>query len=188
MLLPTAYAKIRKKTIGCAVLVVIYPLMKRITHWPQLVLGLTFNWGALLGWSAVQGQCDWSVCLPLYAAGIAWTLTYDTIYAHQDKYDDAIVGIKSTALKFGQKTPYWLAGFTAVTSIGLTLAGMAAHQSWPFYAAVGFTTAHLVRQVVTLKMDDPDDCAQKFRSNAQIGAIIFLGCLLGTWTQRDGGD
>jgi 4-hydroxybenzoate polyprenyltransferase len=121
--------------------------MKRITYWPQLVLGLTFNWGALIGWSAVQGQCNWSVCLPLYAAGIAWTLTYDTIYAHQDKYDDVVVGVKSTALKFGDNTSYWLTGFSATTVSCLTLAGIAAQQSWPYYAMVGFTAGHLARQV-----------------------------------------
>jgi len=68
-------------------LVITYPLMKRITYWPQLILGMTFNWGALLGWSAIRGSCDWSICLPLYIAGICWTILYDTIYAHQ-------VGIK----------------------------------------------------------------------------------------------
>ncbi|RXG62123.1 4-hydroxybenzoate polyprenyltransferase, mitochondrial [Armadillidium vulgare] len=83
---------------NCNNLVVLYPLMKRFTYWPQLMLGFTFNWGALLGWSAVQGSCDWSVVLPLYIAGISWTLIYDTIYAHQDKKDDALIGIKSTAL------------------------------------------------------------------------------------------
>ena len=80
-------------------LVVLYPVMKRFTYWPQLVLGLAFNWGALLGWSAVNGACNWSVCLPRYVAGISWTIIYDTIYDHQDKFDDIVLGIKSTALK-----------------------------------------------------------------------------------------
>jgi 4-hydroxybenzoate polyprenyltransferase len=77
-------------------LVVAYPLAKRVTSWPQAVLGLVFNWGALLGWAAVRGECDWSVVLPLYAAGWGWTMVYDTVYAHQDRADDIVVGIKST--------------------------------------------------------------------------------------------
>lgn len=140
--------------------------MKRITYWPQLVLGLTFNWGALLGWSAVHGHCNWSICLPLYAAGVMWTLIYDTIYAHQvrklftiflvhflkicneqDKFDDAIVGVKSTALKFGESTTYWLTGFGLTMITGLTIAGINSEQMWPFYGAVGFTAAHLTHQV-----------------------------------------
>lgn len=164
-------------------LVVAYPLMKRITYWPQFILGLTFNWGALLGWSAVQGHCNWSVCLPLYAAGVAWTLVYDTIYAHQDKYDDVIVGVKSTALKFGESTPYWLTGFSAAMITGLTVAGTCAHQSWPFYAAVGATATHLLYQISTLNINNNEDCAKKFRSNKMVGFILFLGCVLGTYIQ-----
>ncbi|KYO42726.1 4-hydroxybenzoate polyprenyltransferase, mitochondrial [Alligator mississippiensis] len=95
-------------------LVITYPLMKRITYWPQLVLGLTFNWGALLGWSAIKGSCDWSVCLPLYFSGVMWTLIYDTIYAHQDKRDDVVIGVKSTALRFKEDTKQWLSGFGGI--------------------------------------------------------------------------
>ena len=94
-------------------LVITYPLVKRITYWSQLVLGLTFNWGGLLCWTAVQGSCDWSVCLPLYLSGVMWTLIYDTIYAHQDKDDDIQIGLKSTALKFGHQTKPWLSAFTS---------------------------------------------------------------------------
>jgi 4-hydroxybenzoate polyprenyltransferase len=95
-------------------LVVTYPLMKRITYWPQFFLGLAFNWGALVGYSAVLGYCEWSVALPLYVAGIAWTLVYDTIYAHQDKVDDVTVGVKSTALLFGDKTKQYLTVFAII--------------------------------------------------------------------------
>ena len=98
--------------------VVLYPLMKRVTYWPQLVLGFAFNWGAMLGWSAVAGAVDWSVVLPLYAGSIFWTLVYDTIYAHQDKTDDVHAGVKSTALLFGEKTKPVLSAFSAGT-IGL---------------------------------------------------------------------
>ncbi len=99
-------------------MVVLYPLMKRVTYWPQLVLGFAFNWGAMLGWSAVAGAVDWAVVLPLYAGSIFWTLVYDTIYAHQDKTDDVHAGVKSTALLFGDKTKPVLSAFSAGT-IGL---------------------------------------------------------------------
>src|SRR3990170_6376909 len=95
-------------------LIAAYPFMKRITYWPQVFLGLTFNWGALMGWAAATGSLEASA-LALYAAGVAWTLVYDTIYAHQDKEDDALIGVKSTALKFGARTKAWVAGFAAVS-------------------------------------------------------------------------
>uniref|UniRef100_A0A3Q3IRZ0 4-hydroxybenzoate polyprenyltransferase, mitochondrial n=1 Tax=Monopterus albus TaxID=43700 RepID=A0A3Q3IRZ0_MONAL len=128
-------------------LVISYPLMKRITYWPQFVLGLTFNWGALLGWSAVKGCCDWSVCLPLYFSGVMWTLIYDTIYAHQDKEDDVKVGIRSTALRFQEQTKPWLSGFTAAMMSGLVVAGVTAEQTLPYYAVLSIAAVHLTRQV-----------------------------------------
>ncbi|PWZ00815.1 4-hydroxybenzoate polyprenyl transferase [Testicularia cyperi] len=108
--------------------VVLYPLMKRITYWPQLVLGLAFNWGAMLGWAAVAGSVDWAVVLPLYAGSIFWTLVYDTIYAHQDKTDDVKAGVKSTALLFGEKTRPVLSTFSAAT---ISLFGYSASQAIP---------------------------------------------------------
>ncbi|KAG8906026.1 Para-hydroxybenzoate--polyprenyltransferase, mitochondrial precursor (PHB:polyprenyltransferase) [Tulasnella sp. 403] len=93
--------------------VTVYPFMKRVTYWPQFVLGLAFNWGAMLGWSAVAGAVDWAVCAPLYAGSICWTLVYDTVYAHQDKTDDVKVGIRSTALLFGERTLPVLSAFSA---------------------------------------------------------------------------
>ncbi|XP_037945083.1 4-hydroxybenzoate polyprenyltransferase, mitochondrial-like [Teleopsis dalmanni] len=161
-------------------LVVTYPLMKRITYWPQLVLGMAFNWGALLGWCATQGSVFWSACLPLYLSGICWTIVYDTIYAHQDKVDDLQIGIKSTALKFGENTKLWLSGFTASMLSGLTAAGMACDQTLPYYAAVGIVGAHLTQQIYSLNIDNPTDCAKKFFSNHQVGLILFLGIVLGT--------
>ncbi|KAJ1218756.1 hypothetical protein NDU88_006332 [Pleurodeles waltl] len=128
-------------------LVITYPLMKRITYWPQFVLGLTFNWGALLGWSAVRGSCDWSVCLPLYFSGVMWTLIYDTIYAHQDKRDDMVIGIKSTALRFGEQTKQWLSGFSIAMLVGLTVTGINCDQTLPYYSALAVTGAHLAHQV-----------------------------------------
>lgn len=90
---------------------------------PQAYLGLTFNWGALLGWAAVRGGLDPSVVLPLYLSGVCWTLVYDTIYAHQDKIDDTKVGVKSTALRFGDDTRLWLTGFSTACVTGMSLAG-----------------------------------------------------------------
>ncbi|XP_046747809.1 4-hydroxybenzoate polyprenyltransferase, mitochondrial isoform X3 [Diprion similis] len=160
-------------------LVVIYPLMKRITHWPQLILGMTFNWGALLGWSAVQGSCDWSVCLPLYVAGVCWTILYDTIYAHQDKVDDILLGIKSTALKFGDNTKVWLSCFGTSMISSLLTSGIMVDQTWPYYVAVGVIGSHLANQIYTLNIDNPTDCANKFVSNHRVGLILFTGIVLG---------
>lgn len=161
-------------------LVVSYPLVKRITYWPQLILGLTFNWGAMLGWSAVHGCCQWSVVLPLYAAGISWTMIYDTIYAHQDKVDDVLIKIKSTAIKFGDKTKHWLYGFSSSMMACLLLSGYAAHQTWPFYTSVGVTGALLLAQISTLDINDPKSCWRTFKSNQRIGLILFLGIMSGT--------
>ncbi|XP_046394395.1 4-hydroxybenzoate polyprenyltransferase, mitochondrial [Ischnura elegans] len=161
-------------------LVVIYPLMKRVTHWPQLILGMTFNWGALLGCSAVQGSCDWAMCLPLYISGICWTIVYDTIYAHQDKADDILLGIKSTAIKFGENTKYWLSGFGTTMIAGLVTAGMQCNQTLPYYIAVAIVGSHLAKQLLTLDINNPADCSKKFISNQRVGLILFLGIVLGT--------
>ncbi|GFU20510.1 4-hydroxybenzoate polyprenyltransferase, mitochondrial [Nephila pilipes] len=160
-------------------LVITYPLVKRVSFWPQLMLGLTFNWGALLGWSAVHASCDWSVVLPLYAACISWTMIYDTIYAHQDKVDDVLVKIKSTALKFGDDTKYYLASFSA-SMVGLLLVtGYTCQQTWPFYTSVGLTSVLLMSQIKNLNIDDPQNCWKIFKSNRKIGLIIFLGIIGG---------
>ncbi|XP_014613428.1 PREDICTED: 4-hydroxybenzoate polyprenyltransferase, mitochondrial isoform X1 [Polistes canadensis] len=159
-------------------LVIIYPLMKRITYWPQLILGMTFNWGALLGWSAVRGSCDWSACLPLYVAGVCWTIIYDTIYAHQDKVDDLLLNIKSTALKFGDKTQLYLSAFGIFMMTGLITSGIVTAQTWPYYAAVVLTGIHLVNQIYTLDINNPKDCAKKFISNRNVGLILFTGIIL----------
>lgn len=169
-------------------IVIAYPLMKRITHWPQFVLGLAFNWGCLLGWSATQGACDWAACLPLYAAGISWTIIYDTIYAHQDKVDDVLLGLKSTAIRFGADTKLWLSGFTGLMLSGLTVSGLMCDQTWPYYVSVGLVGAHIVRQVASLNMDNATDCAQKFISNHQVGLLLFLGIVLGTLLKEEEED
>ncbi|KAM8940561.1 4-hydroxybenzoate polyprenyltransferase, mitochondrial [Pelodytes ibericus] len=167
-------------------LVVTYPLMKRITYWPQFVLGLTFNWGALLGWSAVKGSCDWSVCLPLYVSGVMWTLIYDTIYAHQDKKDDVVVGVKSTALRFNEQTKQWLSGFSVAMLTGLTLTGLSCDQTFPYYTAVTLIGAHLAHQIYTLDINNAEDCWKKFIANRTVGFILFVGIVLGNlWKRKE---
>uniref|UniRef100_A0A7M4F440 4-hydroxybenzoate polyprenyltransferase, mitochondrial n=2 Tax=Crocodylus porosus TaxID=8502 RepID=A0A7M4F440_CROPO len=167
-------------------LVITYPLMKRITYWPQLVLGLTFNWGALLGWSAIKGSCDWSVCLPLYFSGVVWTLIYDTIYAHQDKRDDVVIGVKSTALRFKEDTKQWLSGFGGIMLMGLCVTGMNCDQTFPYYTAVAAVGAHLAHQIYTLDINTPEDCWKKFTSNRTLGTLLFIGIVLGNlWKRKD---
>ncbi|XP_046513249.1 4-hydroxybenzoate polyprenyltransferase, mitochondrial isoform X2 [Equus quagga] len=153
-------------------LVITYPLMKRVTYWPQLALGLAFNWGALLGWSAVKGSCDPSVCLPLYFSGIMWTLIYDTIYAHQDKKDDALIGLKSTALWFREDTKQWLSGFSVAMVGALSLVGVSSEQTAPYYAALAAVGAHLARQIYTLDIHRPEDCWDKFTSNRTLMKVM----------------
>ncbi|KHJ83664.1 4-hydroxybenzoate octaprenyltransferase domain protein, partial [Oesophagostomum dentatum] len=144
-----------------------------------LYTGLTFNWGALLGWSAVQGSLS-STPIALYLAALQWTLLYDTIYAHQDKADDIMIGVKSTALRFGDNTKYWLSGFGSAAVAGLALTGHLAEQTWPYYAALAATAMHLGWQVGTLKINDGSDCWRKFKSNQWMGAILFAGIVAGT--------
>ena len=114
------------------------------------MLGFTFNWGAMLGWASLHGSCDWTAVLPLYTASVCWTLIYDTIYAHQDKVDDVLIGIKSTALKFGSATPLWLTGFSVTMISSLAFAGLATSQTWPYYLAVSAVGSHIARQVSVL--------------------------------------
>ncbi|ORY58678.1 4-hydroxybenzoate polyprenyl transferase [Leucosporidium creatinivorum] len=157
-------------------LVIAYPLMKRITYWPQAVLGLAFNWGALLGSSAVLGHCDWAVALPLYAGSVAWTIAYDTIYAHQDKTDDIHAGVKSTALLFADKTRPILAGFSTSFVGLLALSGWLNSQGPAFYLlSVGGAAAHLAWQLRTADLETRESCWKVFKSNRDLGAIVFSG-------------
>lgn len=158
--------------------------MKRITYWPQFVLGLTFNWGALLGWSAMTGSLNLPVVIPLYAAGVMWTLMYDTIYALQDKKDDVIAGVKSTALLFGDNVKSWLAFFATGTVSLLTVSGIANDQSWPFFAGVAAAGLHMGWQIMTLSVNDPASAWRRFVSNRQVGWIVFGGIVLDTLRSR----
>ncbi|CAM6125345.1 unnamed protein product [Calypogeia fissa] len=169
------------KLLGASSLLLVgtYPLMKRWTYWPQAYLGLTFNWGALLGWAAVHGNLDLSSVLPLYASGVCWTLVYDTIYAHQDKEDDVKVGVKSTALRFGNETRTWLTGFSTGCVTFLTLAGYNCGLGWPFYAGMVATAGHLAWQVSTVDIQNRVDCNSKFVSNKWFGAIVCSSIVFG---------
>ncbi len=162
--------------IAALALILVYPFMKRITYWPQAWLGLTFNWGALLGWSAVTGGLAWPALL-LYGAGIAWTLGYDTVYAHQDKEDDALIGVKSTALKLGAETRPWLAGFYALATALFLAAGLSAGLGWPYLVGVALVAVHFAWQVKRLDSDDPANCLAIFRSNRLVGWILLGGVL-----------
>lgn len=164
--------------VASLLLVFLYPLMKRVTYWPQAWLGLTFNWGALMGWAAVQGSLDWPP-LVLYAAGLFWTLGYDTIYAHQDKEDDALVGVKSTALRLGADTPRWLWGFYGLTMAGIAAAGLLAGLSVWFLLLLFPAAGHLVWQIKGLDMDKPLDCLHKFKANRWFGWIVLAAIIVG---------
>lgn len=168
--------------IGIGVLslatVIIYPYMKRFTYWPQVFLGLSFNWGALLGWAAVRGDLG-PAPGALYVAGIFWTLGYDTIYAHQDKEDDILVGIKSTALRLGAKTRAWLVFFYGGTISLAALSGWFAGLSVYFYIALIPAAAHLVWQIVTVDIDDPKNCLTRFKSNRDFGLLLFAAVMVG---------
>ncbi|KAI5335674.1 PREDICTED: 4-hydroxybenzoate [Prunus dulcis] len=169
------------RVLGASSLLLVfsYPLMKRLTFWPQAFLGLTFNWGALLGWAAVKGSIDPAIVLPLYLSGVCWTLVYDTIYAHQDKEDDLKVGVKSTALRFGDSTKEWITGFGIMCSSSLALSGYNAEIGWPYYAFLGAASGQLAWQIWTADLSSRVDCNRKFVSNKWFGAIIFSGILFG---------
>jgi 4-hydroxybenzoate polyprenyltransferase len=164
--------------LGLCVLpiVALYPFVKRFSYWPQAVLGLAFNWGALLGWTAVLGRLDWAPAV-LYAGAILWTIGYDTIYAHQDREDDALIGLKSTALRFGRATKPWLTVLYAGAWLAITLAGILAHAGTAFLLGMLAAAAHLAWQVMTLDIDDPENCLKRFRSNREFGLIV-LGAIL----------
>jgi 4-hydroxybenzoate polyprenyltransferase len=161
-------------------LVAAYPFMKRITWWPQAWLGLTFNWGALLGFAAQTGRLDVGVAM-LYAGLIFWTLGYDTIYAHQDKEDDELIGVKSTALLFGGQSHKWILRFYAVAFTLILASGFIEHTGWAFTFVMLVAGAHLVWQVKRLNIDDPDNCLHIFRANRETGALIALAFLLASW-------
>ncbi|MEA1650154.1 4-hydroxybenzoate octaprenyltransferase [Nitrospirillum sp. BR 11164] len=160
------------------VLVATYPLMKRITWWPQAFLGLTFNWGALLGWVAVRGDLAWPPVL-LYAGGILWTLGYDTIYAHQDREDDVKVGVKSTALRLGAASKRWILGFYAGATALWALALMTAGIHPLAHLGVALTGGMLLRQAWQWRPQDPADSLAAFRAARIAGWVLLASIILG---------
>ena len=162
--------------LGSIPLIVFYPYMKRITWWPQMWLGLTFNWGALVAWAAVMGSLDWQAFV-LYGSGIAWTLGYDTIYAHQDKEDDALIGVKSSALWLGRHSRIAIQVFYSFTILGLTASALLANLHWPAYAGLTIASMQLAWQANTVNFDDPESCLTMFRSNHFFASIVFVGFL-----------
>lgn len=159
-------------------LVFTYPFMKRITYWPQAFLGLAFNWGALMGYASASGTLA-APALAFYIGGIFWTLGYDTIYAHQDKEDDALIGVKSLALRLGRRTRPWLFLFYAAAIALFALGGVSARLAWPFYGLLALAGLQLAWQAASLSPDDTADCLRKFRSNRLFGWLVLAAILAG---------
>jgi 4-hydroxybenzoate polyprenyltransferase len=166
--------------IGSVALVAVYPFMKRITHWPQVWLGLTFNWGALLGWTAAMGELG-QPAVWLYAGAVAWTIGYDTIYAHQDKEDDAMIGVRSSALKLAGRTKFWLRVFYGAAWAGFLTAIITAGAGFFAYVGLLVVGVHFLWQIRWLDIDLPHVCLMIFKSNRDVGLIFLVGLLLGLW-------
>ncbi len=160
--------------IASLLVVLTYPFAKRFTSYPQFVLGLAFNWGALVGWSAVKGSIGWPAVL-LYAGCVLWTVGYDTIYAHQDKEDDALLGLGSTALTFGDNTTSYVGALYGGAVLLWLAAGMLAGTHLIYYLALTLVFLQLAWQVSTLDTSDPANCLWRFRSNRDVGLAVFLG-------------
>lgn len=157
--------------------VAIYPFLKRVTYWPQIGLGLAFSWGALMGWPAEFGRLGFPA-LVLYAGSIAWVIAYDTIYAHQDRDDDALIGIKSTAILFAENSRPMLAAFFAAAVALIGFAGFLAGAGFWFAAGLAAFAVHLAWQVRRLDISDPALCLRLFKSNRDAGLILFAGMIL----------
>jgi 4-hydroxybenzoate polyprenyltransferase len=164
--------------VASLALIVVYPLMKRVTWWPQAMLGITFGWGAPMGYVAATGGFD-AAGAALYAASFFWILGYDTIYAHQDREDDALVGIRSTARLFGHATrPFLLACYGLMLTL-LALAGGLAGAAWPFFLWLAAPALLLAWQVATLDIADPVGCLRRFRLNREVGLLVGLAIWTG---------
>jgi 4-hydroxybenzoate polyprenyltransferase len=163
--------------VGSLALVAGYPFMKRITWWPQAWLGLTFNWGALLGYAAVRGTLDWPAAV-LYASGIFWTLGYDTIYAVQDIEDDALAGVKSSARRLGADVRKGVTIFYSLTILLLGGLTKFAPQGWPL---LGAASLHLIWQASQVKRDDPQGALRLFKSNRDVGLMVFAALAIAGW-------
>ena len=166
--------------IASLLTVAIYPFLKRVTDWPQLGLGIAFSWGALMGWAAAFGSLSLAPVL-IYLGGVAWTIGYDTIYAHQDKEDDALVGVRSTARLFGAATRLYLAGFYALATLFFAASFYIAGAGLAAFIGLALGAAHLGWQVAALRSDDPDNCLRLFRSNRDYGLILFAALVADAW-------
>ena len=164
--------------ISSLAVVAIYPFAKRFTDWPQFFLGLAFSWGGLVGWSAQFAGLSWSTTL-LYLAAVMWTIGYDTIYAHQDKDDDALIGVRSTARLFGDQTRLWLVGFYLAMLLLLLVSYAIAGMGFLAYIGLLIAAGLLGWQILVLDIDDADQCLKLFKFNGNVGLIIFLGLLAG---------
>jgi 4-hydroxybenzoate polyprenyltransferase len=162
--------------ISSLLIVAAYPFAKRVVPYPQLVLGLAFNWGALVGWAAVKGTLGLPA-LALYAGCVLWTIGYDTIYAHQDKEDDALLGLGSTALQFGDNTVSFVGAFYGLAGILWLIAGALAGAHLVYFLAIALVFLQMSWQVATLNVADPANCLWRFRSNRDVGIAVFLGLL-----------
>ena len=158
-------------------IVAVYPFAKRFTDWPQFFLGLAFSWGALMGWAAEFGSLSFAAVV-LYLGAVAWTIGYDTIYAHQDKEDDALIGVRSTARLFGRDTKMWLALFYGVTLLALAIAFGSAGAAWPAWIGLLAALVLFGWQILVLDIHDPAECLALFKFNSIVGLVLFLGLLL----------
>ena len=160
------------------VLFIVYPLMKRITYWPQLFLGITFNIGCLIGYAAIENQLNFQIII-LYLSGVFWTLGYDTIYAHQDREDDLNIGIKSTAILFGNNTKQWIIIFYSSMVLCLMLFGLLHDQNIYYFILLIFVSAHLFSQIKRLNIENKDECLSIFKSNQYLGLMVALTLFIG---------
>jgi len=158
------------------VLVAVYPTMKRLTTWPQVVLGLAFNWGALVGYAAVTETLSWAT-LALYLGGVAWTMVYDTIYAMQDQRDDSVVGVRSTARRFAGAPRRWLSLFAMLALASWAVAGLLTRFGPLYFLPLAVIALHFAWQIAFLKPHDQADCLAKFKANAQVGWLLLAGII-----------
>lgn len=158
-------------------IVALYPFAKRFTDWPQFFLGLAFSWGALMGWAGIFGNLSFAAIL-LYAASIVWTIGYDTIYAHQDKEDDALIGVRSTARLFGDRTRLWLCGLYGAALVLMFLSYAVVGAGMLAYLGLLIAGVMFAYQILVIDIDNPDQCLALFKSNSKVGVIIFAGLFL----------
>jgi 4-hydroxybenzoate polyprenyltransferase len=162
--------------VASLAIVAVYPFAKRFTDWPQFFLGMAFSWGALMGWAAAFGNLS-PAAVALYLAAIAWTIGYDTIYAHQDKEDDALIGVRSTARLFGTRTAGWLMGLYGLTVALVAVAFYLAGVGPVAWLGLAVAAGMLAWQIGTLDIDDAEQCLALFKLNGVVGLILFLGLL-----------